>query len=64
MSNGDKCSLKTLPGICDELCEDYSPFLFCPFCHDTDFDLIGLKSHLDHGDCDVYNNTEYLQRIG
>jgi len=29
----------------------------CPFCHEKDFDLIGLKIHLKHDWCEVYNNT-------
>jgi len=29
----------------------------CPFCHEKDFDLIGLKYHFEMGYCDVYNNT-------
>jgi hypothetical protein len=28
----------------------------CPFCGELDFDLIGLKSHLEHGDCEPYND--------
>lgn len=32
--------------------------IVCPFCLTGDFDLIGLKSHLEHGDCDVYNRTD------
>jgi hypothetical protein len=35
----------------------------CPFCKDTDFDLAGLKTHLEHGDCEVYNKTETYQRL-
>ena len=35
----------------------------CPFCNTGDFDLIGLKSHLEHGDCEEYNNTEVLNRV-
>jgi len=37
--------------------------LICPFCGEDDFDKIGLKSHLEHGDCEPYNNTEKLNRI-
>ena len=30
----------------------------CPFCHEADFDLIGLKIHLQRGHCDIFNETE------
>ncbi len=30
----------------------------CPFCKDDGFDKEGLKNHLEHGDCEVYNNTD------
>ena len=26
----------------------------CPFCSEDDFDLIGLKGHLERGDCQPY----------
>jgi hypothetical protein len=29
----------------------------CPFCHDTDFDLIGLKLHFIRGHCAEFNET-------
>lgn len=35
----------------------------CPFCGDTGFDLIGLKSHLSDGDCVEYNDTEIIPRL-
>jgi len=35
----------------------------CPFCGETDFDLVGLKSHLDHGYCETYNETINLPRM-
>ena len=35
----------------------------CPFCGEDDFDLVGLKSHLVHGDCDEFNKTENIKRI-
>jgi hypothetical protein len=34
----------------------------CPFCGEGGFDLAGLKSHLQSGDCEPYNETETLQR--
>lgn len=37
--------------------------LTCPFCGETGFDRIGLKSHLEHGDCEQYNDTAGLDRI-
>lgn len=30
----------------------------CPFCKETDFDLIGLKIHLSSGHCNKYEETE------
>ena len=27
----------------------------CPFCHDTDFDDVGLKIHLTTGHCEAFN---------
>lgn len=35
----------------------------CPFCGESGFDLIGLKSHISNGDCEQYNNTESIQRL-
>lgn len=35
----------------------------CPFCGESGFDLIGLKSHISNGDCEQYNNTENIQRV-
>jgi hypothetical protein len=35
----------------------------CPFCGVPDFDKPGLKSHLEHGDCEEYNNTEAIERV-
>lgn len=35
----------------------------CPYCHEADFDLIGLKTHLHHGDCEAFNLTETRQRL-
>ena len=37
--------------------------LYCPFCGEPDFDLVGLKGHLEHGDCETYNNLESRKRI-
>lgn len=34
----------------------------CPFCGETGFDLTGLKGHLEHGDCEPYNELERPQR--
>ena len=38
-------------------------FVCCPFCGEEDFDLIGLKSHLQHGDCEPFENTELMSRV-
>jgi len=27
----------------------------CPFCGEEDFDLVGLKMHLENGWCEEYN---------
>jgi hypothetical protein len=35
----------------------------CPFCQEESFDLAGLKSHLERGDCESYNNIKILQRL-
>ena len=37
--------------------------VICPFCKEKDFDLAGLKNHLEHGDCEIYNNLEYIPRL-
>jgi len=37
--------------------------LSCPFCGESGFDKPGLKSHLEHGDCEKYNETESLGRL-
>lgn len=29
----------------------------CPFCDESDFDLIGLKAHFLRGRCEPFNNT-------
>jgi len=29
----------------------------CPFCKETDFDLIGLKNHLLSGHCEDFNDV-------
>lgn len=42
---------------------ELNDLLCCPFCKEPDFDLIGLKSHLEHGDCELYNNLESLRRM-
>ena len=34
----------------------------CPFCKEEGFDLIGLKSHLAHGDCEKYNEIDMVPR--
>ena len=31
----------------------------CPFCGLTSCDLIGLKRHFQHGNCDVFNDTPF-----
>ena len=29
----------------------------CPFCKESEFDLIGLKMHFEKGWCEIYNST-------
>ena len=29
----------------------------CPFCHEADFDAVGLKVHLSSGHCEAYEST-------
>lgn len=36
--------------------------MICPFCQENDFDEIGLKGHLAHGDCEKYNKLPILFR--
>jgi len=33
-------------------------YLNCPFCKEGDFDLIGLKYHLEMGWCKEYEETD------
>lgn len=33
------------------------PPIQCPFCKETDFDLIGLKHHYESGYCEEFNKT-------
>jgi hypothetical protein len=37
--------------------------IICPFCKEADFDLVGLKSHLEHGDCETYNIISSMDRL-
>jgi hypothetical protein len=40
-----------------------SDIIECPFCHDSDFDLIGLKIHLVSGHCEELEKITLVQRI-
>jgi len=42
---------------------DRSSDIVCPFCREKDFDLEGLKTHLVHGDCEVYNKVKTVERL-
>jgi hypothetical protein len=55
--------MKTANQILNELITDPKEFITCPFCGEEDFDKPGLKSHLEHGDCEVWNNTERIKRM-
>ncbi len=57
--------------LCDGTCESQfqgrcvpissiQTTITCPFCDETDFDLVGLKSHLVNGDCEAFNKIEGL----
>ena len=35
--------------------EKKSKYVSCPFCHEDDFDLEGLKNHLLNGWCNEFN---------
>jgi hypothetical protein len=39
-----------------------SVFVACPFCAESDFDLPGLKLHLQAGWCEQFNSTTDLAR--
>lgn len=49
----------TQPAAAPSDSEDQS----CPFCNERGFDLIGLKSHLQNGDCETFENLERLRRL-
>jgi hypothetical protein len=52
------------PNACAQLSDvPVNEEVFCPFCNEKGFDLIGLKSHLSNGDCELYNQTENIVRI-
>ncbi len=34
-----------------------NPLVLCPFCQEGNFDLIGLKHHLENEYCEVYQKT-------
>ena len=36
--------------------------LECPFCHENDFDLIGLKGHLVY-DCKDFESIQTVRRV-
>ena len=38
----------------------HNGMLICPFCHDTDFDDVGLKIHLTQGHCPIFETTEII----
>ena len=40
-----------------------SDLLCCPFCGEEGFDKMGLKGHLEHMDCEIYNETEVPRRL-
>ena len=36
--------------------------IFCPFCKEGDFDLIGLKNHLLSGHCKIFDETISIEQ--
>ena len=48
-----------------KISQEVSEYVVCPFCKEKDFDLQGLKSHLEHGDCETYNtlNISNIKRL-
>jgi len=38
--------------------EEKSQMISCPFCGETDFDMIGLKRHLESGQCVIFNEVD------
>jgi RecJ-like exonuclease len=47
----------------EQIKNNTSSDIICPFCKEGDFDLIGLKSHLEHGDCEKYNSIKNLPKL-
>ena len=41
----------------DQANKDLKNDYICPFCKESDFDLIGLKNHLEK-DCEVYKSID------
>ena len=42
---------------------DLDKLIECPFCEEQDFDLQGLKGHLEYGDCVAYKTVQIRPRI-
>lgn len=40
----------------EQICEGQE--VSCPWCHEADFDLIGLKGHLLNGHCEAFDCCE------
>jgi len=43
--------------------EEVEKNLVCPFCGTEFLGLIGMKSHIEMGHCDGYNNTKEVETI-
>ena len=64
----DKCLVKDCnkpvrsnENVCDMHRKEIdSETIKCPFCSEKDFDLRGLKGHLEHGDCEPYEEIDIL----
>lgn len=59
----DFCPNKSCTGHWDEMfrrIRERPKLVSCPFCGDTDYDLIRLKNHFVSGYCDKFNETKGL----
>ena len=42
---------------------DHSNTMTCPFCNEKDYDIVGLKSHLSKGECEVFESIETIRSL-
>lgn len=53
---------RTVPSAESAIIPKLDASLTCPFCQDTDFDAIGLKSHLSYGHCEMFEAVKLAAR--